>query len=463
MWAGRHEGLEPEPESEPQLEGLLSDSESDSGEPEPEPELLADSDDDKPEAEPELLADGVDVYGGTQPRTIFDQTDDGWIASAQRGFAGGAEAEQQQTKADKAAARMQWWREKARKDIAARLKDGAAPLPAERQPPVDLPESVAEPVGRSVGACTARPSPADSDDGATSDGETASASHPEEEQQEEGEEEEEEGWNEEDEEASRERELQEMRSEFSDLQDLVKRMRSPSAANVAADAVADSPRSLSSRGTSSLRTRSVQEIESQIEASVGLEPPPASPAGKEAEVAGWLVTRRLARAEELIVELESVTVDEESATIVSSPFEVQRRPRAAAAAAAPMQPRSDSRHNAAATAGVGSGPPRSKRKPRRSPGQASTPTVGRARQPRESAAARSSARDSNTAARKAPSSNVMQSPQRSPSRVNHPRGAGISSASSTPRRSAQRPGARGGGGGGEGATTGGRGRIQSRG
>ena len=75
--------------------------------------------------------------------------------------------------------------------------------------------------------------------------------------------------------AERERDLEDMRSEFNDLQDLVKRMRSPVESSAAL-----SP----GQHQHALRERSLQEIESQIEAAVDLSS--NSPAGNEARGGG---------------------------------------------------------------------------------------------------------------------------------------------------------------------------------
>ena len=417
------------PESEPQLEGSESESESESeGAPEPEPELLpdsdSDSDSDEPEPEPELLPDDDE-----RPRTIFDQSDDDWMAAAQRGFG----ARQPESRPDSAAARMQWWREKAREDIAARLKDGAAPLPIERQ-------GAGEASGNAA-AVWQLPVPADDSDagsGGVSDGETSrsdAASEQEEVEEVEDEEDEEEAAK-----AARERELQDMRSEFSDLQDLVKRMRSSS---VEPTSGSNDP------GQHALRTRSVQEIESQIEASVGLSPPAPSPAGKEAEVAGWLVTRRLARAEELIVELEGATVDDDSASMVSSPFKVEQSAAAAAAASSAAA----SNTAAATPPTVRSSPgPGSRRKPRRSPG---TTRPSSSKTTEESVTQNGHRRSGSSAGGQAvrevrtPAAQKQKQKQKQSLRVSRQPPLNVKtpnamrSASTTPRRSAQRPGGSG--------------------
>lgn len=431
-------------EAEPQLEGS-SDSENESEEPEPEPELLPDSDSesDEPEPEPELLPDG------DQPRTIFDQSDEDWIATAQRGMGTRREANPRDS-----TSRIEWWRAKARNDIAARLKDGAPPLPVElkvrgeqtgqaeeNEAPVDVVDTWQPPVP----ACESSSSVSDGE-AAASDSYGSQEWEVQEPHQQRQQEQSELHWQEQPDQqqpsddeserdeaamaADRERELQEMRSEFSDLQDLVKRMRSP---------IDHSAGASSGQRQHTLRTRSVQEIESQIEASVDLSEPVRSPAGTEVEVAGWLVTRRLARAEELIGQLEGVTVDDKSADIVSSPFKVEHGSvvpgtNVGTEAATPRASTSNS-----ATA--------SRRRPRRSPGstQPAALHVGK----HDGAGRRS----------------VSSSAGRKPGDTGHRRGDGganrtrhepsaltprqqpnPTSSTATRRRSAQRPGAKASGG-----------------
>lgn len=410
-------------EAEPELEATDSDDDL-----EPEPELLPDSDsEDEPEPEPELLPDG------DQPRTIFDQSDEDWIATAERGIG----AHHTRKPRDSTSSSMQWWREKARSDIAARLKSGVGPLHIERTGGEEVRDQTDE-NGTPVGASNAwQPTaPAGEPDGSASDGEASTsdgkASTSDSSASEEWEVQEQPGlqqrehdqlsddeieMNEEAAQAERERELQEMRSEFSDLQDLVKRMRSP---------VESSAGSTSGQRQ---RTRSVQEIESQIEASVDLSLPARSPAGKDAEVAGWLVTRRLARAEELIGKLEGVTVDDTSADIVASPFKVEHSSAAVDASSG----------TGTATPRTGTG---SRRRPRRTPGS----TQSSRTEKRDDSERR---RDSGTTSKMADRAGSQrrgngrsEKARDKPSALTPRSQPNPTSSTPTRRRSAQRPGAR---------------------
>ena len=419
-------GSEDEPlEAEPQLEGSESDS-ADEHVPEPEPELLSDTEsDDELEPEPELLPNS------DQPLSIFDQSDEDWIAAAQRGVG----ARHTRIPSD-SSSRMQWWREKARSDIAIRLKCGESPVAGELTGDEEHTGQTKR-TGTHVDASAdvwQPPETAGESDGSSSFGEASasdSSGSEEWEVQEPQQKHLQQQWQEQvqqpsDDEfernekaaaAERERELLDMRSEFSDLQDLVKRMRSPI-----------EPSSTGQRH----RTRSVQEIESQIEASVDLSPPARSHAGNDAEVAGWLVTRRLARAEELIGQLEGVTVDDKSADIVASPFTVERGSAGNSAGTG----------NAAPQTGASNSGPASRRRPRRSPGstQPATPqvdkhdTAGRrmASSPATKTVYTSHKRDDGMAERDRHKPCAL-TPRSQPNPI---------SSTPTPRRSAQRPGAR---------------------
>lgn len=392
-------------EAEPQLES--SDSEE---ELEPEPELLPDSDsNDELEPEPELLPDC------RQPCTIFDQSDEDWIATTQRVGARSTSPND----CPSVSSSTQWWREEARDDIAARLKIGAPPLPTGLQGEEgrDADESATYAASGS----------------SASDGEPcASGTDHDEwqvcEKQRQWQEEQQLSddafeRNEEAERRERERDLQDMRSEFSDLQDLVKRMRSP---------VEPAAGSTSGVRQHALRTRSVQEIESQIEASVDLSPPTKSPAGREAEVAGWLVTRRLARAEELIGQLEGVTVDDKSADIVASPFKVNTR------AGTSMVTGSTTTRSTSLRSGSAS-----RRRPRRSPGSTG-PGEPRAGMPGDVGHRRvgGSVRKMTLQASPGRDNGKNERTQHKPSALTTRSQPNPLAAVQTPRRSAQRPGAR---------------------